>query len=228
MLVLVYRTADLTYTADGVTQRFTSSITDGELRAALAAVANMPPTVRTWSGGAAAVAYEVQQVPHPMTTLTPYAGGYWVSPDNVHADIDTYAPDGTYDSILVLWKSWNERGQTVPVPGWGMTLRPGPWANGAGYTTVFIPPASWWWNGSTPSEVFIHEWMHQAVHFYRAHGHPSIPSPDDAPQYGYTTDASGAWGRWLSDLMTGRVVDSTGAKLGISPAIWSLGKPTQP
>ena len=116
----------------------------------------------------------------------------------------------------------------MPVPGWGMTLRPGPWANGAGYTTVYIPPATWWWNGGTPSEVFVHEWLHQVVHFYRAYGYPGIPSPDDAAAHGYTADSSGIWGRWLSDLMTGRVVDHTGTKLGIPPAIWSLGKPTQP
>jgi hypothetical protein len=228
MLVLVYRTADVTFSASGVSRGFTSSITDAELRAAMSAVANMPPTVQAWSSGAAAVTYRIQQVPHPLTALTPYGDSYWVSPDNVHADIDTYAPDGTYDSVVVLWKSWNERGQTVPIPGWGMTLRAGPWANGAGYTTIYIPPATWWWSGGTPSEVFVHEWMHQVVHFYRAYGSPTIPSPDDAGRYGYTADSFGVWGRWLSDLMTGRVVDPTGAKLGIPPAVWSLGKPTQP
>jgi len=228
MLVLVYRTAGLTYTVNGVSQEFTSSITDTELRAAMSAVADMPRTVQAWSGGAAAVTYTVQQVPHALTALTPYADGYWVSPDNVHADLDIYAPDGTYDSVVVIWKSWNERGQTVPIPGWGMTLRAGPWANGAGYTTIYIPPATWWWSGTTPSEVFVHEWMHQVVHFYRAYGYPTIPSPDDAGTYGYTADSSGVWGRWLSDLMTGRVVDSTGAKLGIPSATWSLGKPTRP
>ena len=105
--MLVYRTADLTYSDGGVSRAFASSITDSELQAAMNAVANMPPTVQAWSNGAAAVSYTVQQVPHPLTTVTAYAGGYWVSPDNVHADIDAYAPDGTYDSVLVLWKSWN-------------------------------------------------------------------------------------------------------------------------
>jgi hypothetical protein len=227
ILALVYPAADLTYTpADGTPRHFASSMTARELSTVSSILGTMPGTVTSWSGGVVRVTVTMHQVPRPLASVTSYLGQFWVSPDDVRADIDTYAPRGSYDSVLVVWKSWNESGAAVPILGWGMSLMPGDWANGAGYSTVYLPPASWWWNGTYPSEVFIHEWLHEAVHFYRAFGYPSIPSADAASTYGYTTDSAGSWRTWLSALMTGTIVDGSGNRLGIPASVWALGRPS--
>jgi hypothetical protein len=163
--------------------------------------------------------------PQPITQLTSLgSNGYWVSPSCIESDLDTYAPAGTYDSIIVIWLATD--GETnVPSAGWGWSLAPTDWSNGAGYTTVAVP-GSHAWMGYYPDEIFVHEWNHQTTGFYLWLGYP-MPSIDEAGKYGYAADGHDSWRVFLSDVMRGRVWDGSWY-IGIKPEIWQSATPTWP
>ena len=113
----------------------------------------------------------------------------------------------------------------VPVGGWGLTLPPGSWANGAGYSSVIAPLAEWWWTGSdVPQEVFVHEWMHQVIFWHENNDRMRLDLHSGA-QYGYGS-SGGTWKGWLSDVMRGRVRDGD-SYLGVKPDLWAVGTPRE-
>jgi hypothetical protein len=112
------------------------------------------------------------------------------------------------------------------VPGWGLTVGPGPWSNGAGFSSVKTPLENWWWTDATyPEEVFIHEWMHQVLFFHETTGQTNVDLHSEA-QYGYVK-VDGTWKEWLSDVMQGTVRSGNGY-LGMDAAAWQAGTPTRP
>ncbi|MEX2548213.1 MAG: hypothetical protein WD830_10555, partial [Chloroflexota bacterium] len=226
-LVLIYRETDVTFTrADGTEYHLQARMSATMHDVVLDTVDRFRRSVGIWSGGLASTSLTIVEVPHPITTLNKLSGGYWVGPDSVEADLDRYAPTGTYDSIFVMWQAKDDSGEKIPVAGWGLTLPPGGWANGAGYSSIITPSQLWWWTSSSaPEEVFIHEWMHQVVYFNRDAGRMNLDL-HGGTAYGYAQE-NGTWKRWLSDVMQGKVRD--GDKfVGVSPQMWAAGTPSNP
>jgi hypothetical protein len=183
-------------------------------------------SVRTWSAGYAAMDLTYVEVPHPITRLDKLGSGYWVGPDSVEADLDQYAPTGRYDSVFVVWQAKDDSGEKVPVGGWGLTLPPGGWANGAGYSSIITPSQLWWWTSSdVPEEVFVHEWMHQVIYWNEQNDRMDFDLHAGST-YGYEQE-NGTWKRWLTDVMQGKVRDGDHF-IGVGPDDWAAGTPTNP
>ncbi|HUR16623.1 MAG TPA: hypothetical protein VMZ33_05020 [Candidatus Limnocylindrales bacterium] len=226
-LALVYRETDVTFTrADGTDYHLQARMSAEMHGLVLDTLRRTKSSVTGWSSGLAAMQLTVVDVPHPLRALDKLSNSYWVGPRSVEADINEYAPPGAYDSIFVVWESKDAAGEKVPVGGWGLSLPPGSWANGAGYSSVTTPTQMWWWTSSeAPEEVFIHEWLHQVLYFHRDAGRMDFDLHAGA-QYGYEPD-NGSWKRWLADVMRGLVRDGN-RYVGITPELWRAGSPTQP
>lgn len=226
-LVLMYRETDVTFTRpNGSEYHLRARLSNSMYDLTTDVLGRFRRSVNNWSDGLAALDMDFVDVPHPLSHLNRLSTSYWVGPDAVKADLDRYAPNGTYDSIIVIWNATDDAGVTVPVAGWGMTMAPGWWANGAGYTSVITPTHAWWWTDAVaPEEVFIHEWMHQVIFFHEVAGRMRLDL-HAGPAFGYR-DYRGSWKEWLSDVMQGRVRDGDRFR-GVSPEIWAAGKPTRP
>lgn len=231
-LVLIYKDTNVSYVEKGVTKQLVTSMTNDELSNAEATIKKLPGTVSDWSGGNGRIVETIVYPPHPVTQLGGSPDGYWLGYTwELTGDFNIYAPRGTYDSVIVIWKSNDNHGQSVPIMGgaWGLSLGPG-WANGAGFSSIPIPQNQPF-PGKYPEEIFVHEWNHQTTTYYGSKGF-TMPSLDEAPKYTnwrtnkpYTAAIDGTWKDFLSDTMQGLVMDN-GKKIGITQAIWRSGNPT--
>jgi hypothetical protein len=123
----------------------------------------------------------------------------------------------------VLWQSWSKTGPSIPISSWGLTLPDGDWSNGAGYTSLIVPPETWWW-GANPGEVLVHEWLHQAAYWHSKKG-LAIADLHAPGAYGYTTDAVvGSYRAWYAGIMRD-TLPLNGKAPGISRATWATGTP---
>jgi hypothetical protein len=226
-IVLVYTQTDVTFDkADGSSYHLKTTMTNSMQNLLDSVLGKFHASVRNWSGGLVTMDLDIVRVPHPVTELGLLGSTYWVGPSQVRQDINDYAPAGSYDSVFVVWEAKDASGERVPTSAWGLTLPPGSWANGAGYSSIITPTWEWWWTDSVaPEEVFIHEWMHQVIYFNEQHDRPSVDL-HAATDYGYSA-VNGTWKRWLSDVMQGKVWD--GQKfIGITPEYWAAGTPRNP
>lgn len=226
-LALIYRDTDVTFRrSNGSNYRLQAHISDSMYDLVRSTLRRTVRSVNEWSGGMAAMDLHVVDVPHALTRLDEWGGGYWVGPLAVEADLDRYAPPGTYDSILVIWRSRDASGVEVPVGGWGLTIPGGSWSNDAGFTSLITPSYEWWWTDSAvPEEVFVHEWLHQVIFFHQDAGRMSLDL-HAGQAYGYT-DTNGTWKAWYADVMQGKVRDGN-RLIGLSAAIWAAGRPSAP
>ncbi len=226
-LVMLYRETDVTFTrSNGSNYRLQVRMTNQMYDLMRKTVLQFAKSAGTWSGGLAAVDMTILDMPHPVTKVEPFNGGYWVSPTAVKADLNTYAPSGRYDSIVVIYQPTDDKGVSIPVPAWGLTMPDGAWSNNAGFSSIVTPHEMWWLtNSSTPEEVFVHEWMHQVVFFHERFQRTNIDL-HAGERYGYA-ETNGSWKPWLVDVMQGKVRDGN-RLIGISKDIWAAGKPTAP
>lgn len=226
-LVLIYRETDVTFTqANGSTYRLKATMSNTMYDLVKKTMGQAKRSVGTWSDGFAAMDLTFVDAPNPITSLAPLGSGYWVGPQSVKAELDRYAPTGTYDSVFVIWEPRDAAGVKIPVGGWGLTLPNGTWSNGSGFSSIITPGQLWWWtNNPVPEEMFIHEWMHQVIYFHSKAGRMQLDL-HAASKYGYV-EVNGTWKQWLSDVMRGRVNDN-GNLLGVSRDIWAAGTPTNP
>ena len=225
--VLIYSETDVTFVrSNGSEYRLRTKMTATMRDLAGQVLRQYRNSVGNWSGGLAAVDMDIIDVPHALTSVNKFGGGYWVGPDSVSADLDRYAPPGEYDSVIVLWDSKDADGVEVPVAAWGLSMAPGWWANGAGYSSIIVPThMSWWTDSAAPEEVFVHEWLHQVIYFQENAGRMRLDL-HAAAQYGYTAK-NGSYKVWYSDVMRGLVRDG-GGYLGLSRQIWAAGTPSDP
>ena len=226
-LVLVYRETNLTFErADGTNYHLRARMDGSMHNLVLDTLSRFRRSVRGWSSGLAAMEMNVVDVPHPLTSLDEFGAGYSVGPRSTAADIDEYAPPGRYDSVFVIWQAKDDAGEMVPVGGWGLSLPPGSWANGAGYSSIITPTWEWWWtDSSAPEEVFVHEWMHQVIFFHENAGRMKLDLHAGSA-YGYK-QSNGTWKGWLSDVMQGKVRDGD-RSVGVSRDTWAAGTPIHP
>jgi len=226
-LVIIYRETDVTFTqADGTTYRLKATMSNTMYDLVRKTMGQAKRSAGTWSDGFAAMDMTFVDSPNPIRSLAPLGSGYWVGPQSVKAELDRYAPTGTYDSIFIIWEPRDAAGVKIPVGGWGLTLPNGTWSNGSGFSSIITPAQMWWWTNSTvPEEMVIHEWMHQVIYFHQKFGRMQLDL-HAASQYGYTK-VDGTWKTWLSDVMRGRVNDN-GTMLGATRQVWAAGTPTRP
>jgi len=226
-VVLVYPGTDVTYTrSDGTDYHLTATMSTQMHDLVLDTLGRFKRSIGTWSDDLVHMDLDIVEVPHPVTSLDYLGSGrYWVGPQAIEADMNQYAPTGSYDSIFVVWQARDAR-EIIPVGGWGLTLPPGSWANGAGYSSVITPSDMWWWTESAaPEEVFVHEWLHQVLYWNEQHDRLHLDLHAGA-SYGYHAE-NGNWRRWLSDVMTGNVW-ATDHYTGVSRDMWAADQPTRP
>jgi len=228
---LLYRNVNSPWTDDnGKVWQVTSSVSDAEIAAYTSAVNQLPALMSYVSSGAMNATVTVVQSSRTITSLSSGCGGPYVTPDKVQADIDQYAPAGTYDSIIVGWSINNVGTATTnpPMNYWGCSPM-GQYSNthGATYSTVLFPAASWWWNTTYPAEVFLHEWLIPVTVWFQDHGFPDVPNVEGGSnQYGISSDSNGSWvNTWYKPLMSGTLPTAGGLSPGITPARWLSTKP---
>ena len=229
VLVLVYRQTSLDFVGAGGETRHLEATMSPSMEALVLKTVPTPSLVANWSSGVAAQRQTVVYPPRPLTSLSPLGdGAYWVGPGDVAADLDVYAPPGTYDSVLVLWQPW-DADDHVPSWGWGLGLSAGPPSNGAAYATITVPPSdrsSWITTMPFPGEVYLHEWLHGVIDYHHAHG-AQVPDLHNTGYFGYSSDDN-SWRSWYSDLMQRHVPDPHGgAAVGIDYRVWQAGTPRQ-
>ena len=211
MLVLIYKNIDTTYTENGVQKRLTATMPDQDIENMKNDFLNLPhqKNVSIYSNGTAELEAKVVVIERPLTNLEPISTGYWPSPTVTHPELDAYAPNGKYDSVMIFWQASNpSTGQSIPIYGWGLGYWPFDLANGMTYATVFN--IDWVWAGDAcQGEVFLHEWLHGVTGFYMWRGF-AFPFEDlhGAEEAGYVTDSNGCWKDWLKDYMRGLVYEN--------------------
>ena len=222
-LVMVYRTTDTTYTVDGTTRRLRSSMTSTDVSRAVENVKRVPGSVNSWSGGYADMRQTIVYPANPIRSVTSLgSNGFWLAPSNIKADLDWFAPPGRYDSIFVIWRNDDDRGNHIPSYGWGWSIGPNATSNGAGYSVVNAPSRHGIWPGTYPELIWMHEWTHQTTKYYSSKGYP-MPDIHKGVDYGYYSDR---WGKpFLSDVMQGKVPTSTGY-IGLEKSVWASSRPT--
>jgi hypothetical protein len=185
----------------------------------------------TSAGNVTATVNIVTIADHPLSSFSSGCGGPYVTPGDVQADVDRYAPGGSYDSIIVGWSPEPTAGHTNPPMAYRGCSVVGQYAgsHGATWTTVLSPYNAdlWWWNGEYPGEVFLHEWLIPVTWWFGDHGFPTTPSVEgDVSLYGVTTDAQGSWrDTWYAPLMRGTLSTAGGKSPGITTMMWRTVKP---
>ena len=227
VLALVYRQTDVTFTrSDGSSYHLRTHMRRSMHSMVVHNLRRAKQSVYNWSGGLVRWDLTIVEVPHALGRVDSFGGAsYWAGPVATARDVDQYAPKGKYDSVIVVWDSQSANGIRVPVRAWGLSIGPGWWANGGGFTSVVTPLERWWWTSSPdPQEIFVHEWMHQVLYFEQAAGRLSGLDLHAGARYGYHA-VNGSWKQWLSDVMRGRVWDGN-HYTGMTAQIWADGTPT--
>jgi hypothetical protein len=232
MLILIYPDIDTDYIEGGVSKHLTASMPAADVTAMRNDFMDNQPHrdhVYDYSDHTGEMEAHVIVVDHPLTDLEPIGEGYWPSPAVTAADLDLYAPNGKYDSVIVFWQASDpDTGQSLPTYGWGLGYWPYDYANGMTYATVFN--ISWVWpSDACHGEVFLHEWLHGVTGFYMYHlGFPfNVEDLHGAEEAGYTWDFTedGCWDNWLRAYMRGLVYEDEQRK-ALVPATWQSGSIT--
>ncbi len=234
MLILVFTSIDADYVdSNGTPRHLTATMPQNDVTNMVADFQNLPHggLVYGYSDTYAELEAHVVYISRPITHVS-YVNsgdpsvGYWISPDDVRGELDTYGPSSMYDSVIIFWQaSHPDTGQSIPSGGWGWGMGPSGWANGMTYASVFN--LSWIWPiDACRGEVFLHEWLHGVTGFYAGRGYPFPPGDlHGAEENGYTQDPNGCWETWLRDYMRGRVYVN-GSPTAITQAVWNSGSVT--
>lgn len=218
ILVLIYPNLDATYQDN----HWQSTMTEPRVAKLQQAAQNYQALISAWSSRAVSANVTIKRIDRPITAVRPNGdNSYWVTQDDIAADLEAEFATANYDSVMVLWN-----GNPVPTTYWGLA-----WVGAINFrgrsitygTVVYLE--DWLWQGTYPGEVIIHEWLHGVEGFYRRFGY-KVPELHSSEAHGYKADANGAWGRWYSDFMQGKVLENNGQEThGVSKAVWSAGRP---
>ncbi len=229
VLVMVYRQTNLdVIDASGQNRHLGATMSAKNEALMVGAVKTMPSLVREWSSAVVAQKMTVVYPAAALSRLTSLGGGaYWLAPGDIGSDLAMYAPQGSYDSIIVIWQPW-DADDSVPSYGWGLAYPAGPSSNGSNYATVTVPPSgsSWWITSQVHrGEPFMHEWLHGVIDYHAART-AGVPALHDNATYDYA-DQGGTFSRWYGDLMKQHVPDlQSNAFVGINYLAWRSGTPT--
>jgi len=222
----VYRNTDVDYVEDGVTKHMTTSLSQADIDKALARFDRFIQYVPDYSANEANIDATVVHVARPVQSITAIGESYWLSPADIAADLDTYAPTGTYDSVEALWQPCSEStGKCIPPFSWGASIPASDWSNGATYASMIFGWSVWWDWEADSAHLYLHEWLHGVMDFYASRGF-SLPQGglDSAGEHGYVKSPIDGWEAWYRDVMTGRVWEPTlGIYTGITAEAWRSG-----
>jgi hypothetical protein len=222
-LLLVYPKTSAAYKKEGQDKYYEGSIDDTTKNAAINAFKNLPNLITDGSNSIVSTKYDIVVIDHPITKLSVLFGDYyWLSPNDIHADLSLYAPNRKYDSVHVLWNNgpidtyWGLGGVFIN--------------NGTSTYDSIIFGYDWWWTG--PGEyyggVFLHEWLHGVCRFYESLGY-DMPDgdADGAEAHGYSHSNTEGWMPYYRDLMRGKVWEPKKSKYtGITKAAWFHATPS--
>ncbi len=219
-LLLVYEDTDADYIESGQSSHYTGSLSPGEIEDAVWAFYQYISLCNELSDRECVVLGDVVFPDGAVTQVSDLGSeNYWVEPDDIAGDIDTYAPPGSYDSILVHWQPGD-----IPRTYLGMAYTgPVASANGATYGTVL--PWSGWYSEGKDGEAWLHEWGHGMCGHMRNLGHRMPQHDMDGKGYhGYT----GPNWEYYYDLFRDRVWETNpppSEYTGVPAAGWRAGGP---
>ncbi|GHU87270.1 hypothetical protein FACS1894202_01270 [Clostridia bacterium] len=234
VLWLCYGSLNATVTRGGSSRNYAITLSEADKEI----VASMPAKFKAYIERSAdnnvSVSVDYVCPENPITSVSRVSPGddssFWVSPADVKADLDKYAPPGMYDSIIVA-----SRMDGIPRSYWGLAQGATEMSNSAGYSFVaFLDGDMSWYMATTadnpyPEEVFVHEWLHQLEAFYRGKGY-TFPGVDDSIIYGYKnalTIGYNGWHVYYGDIMKCTVYDSNLDKyIGMTAEMWRI-KPSE-
>lgn len=220
-LLLVYAELDVRLPR-GRRRRFHHFASDAERADAITSFRAFPNLAAGLTSGAARVEPTIMESSEPLRSVSENGQGcYWPSPDDTRAQIDHFAPAGSFDSILVFWPQNDfALGTRIPCRGWGLGMGASAWSNGATYAVVANAPSEAW-RGEAPGEVWLHEWLHGVCHHFALQGY-GMPErdADGAEVHGYARSPSEGWSDYYRDLMSGKVQEA-GRKMGIPLVAWT-------
>ncbi|MGV1006558.1 MAG: hypothetical protein ACOYEV_17740 [Candidatus Nanopelagicales bacterium] len=190
VLLLVFGRTDTDYTdAAGNRRHLSAQLPQSDIDALRASMESaVRPAVAQWSGNLVnwEVDYAYPTTPIArVTSLT--SGANWVSPNDIRAELaQSYRP-GYHDQVMVYWRNSDDQGNRIPSAGWGLAAE----YPGYGYTTVTHLSGTAW-NPAVAdmhTQVWIHEWLHSASHFFTGLGY-QFPQgdADGAELAGYAPD----------------------------------------
>lgn len=223
-LLLLYPNSDISYYQDGAGRQYTGSLTSSHQEAIVDSFKNIPYLTIDQSGNTVFSSLDIKVIGRALTTISPiFDHSYWVEPGDIQSDLDSYAPEGRYDSVHVVWNSGPMASEYWGLGG--MLLGMGP--KKTTYSCL-IAGAEWWWVDANAVQaniggVFLHEWLHGVCAFYRSLGY-AMPErdADGAELHGYTNTTPEGWAPYYRDLMQGKVWEpSLGRYTGIGPRVWN-------
>ena len=235
ILVLVYSGTKLTYTdQNGQTAKMNTTIFTPDRDALVTAIKQLPDLARSFSGGAATVTVDVKYLTKNITRIAhDTSTTYNLTPGDVAADIDLYAPAGRYDTVAVIWTpfsyavSYTGDLQSIPLSSAYYSNWVSTEANGATFISLATTPSVSQESGIHLAFYPLHEWLHGVIFWARTRGVSSTPNIDSPNDYGYTGAQSWLPSEMLftSDVMTDSVVYN-GRAYGLTIANWrSIGTP---
>lgn len=232
-LLLLYTNVNVNIPGkDGSTVNHSSVMPQSLRETLIGAYENLPNLVTDCSGGNVKAEVTLKVIDEPLTTVSELREVegqmyYWVAPGDVEADIEKYAPKGTFDSVHVIWNNDGKKG--VPTYfGLGGTLL-------HDKTTTYDSiqsGAEFWWTGigEAYGEAILHEWLHGVTSFMwsRDYGRENFPKGDlhGADNYDYVHSPPEGWMQWYRDYMQCKIWSEKEQKyLGISKEAWAMGSP---
>ncbi len=224
VLCMVFRNIDVEYVIASGRRHMRYVMRPDEIEKAEWSFRHFPLLAKECSCGLANVIFDIVHIDRPIHSLSPLDNyTYWVSPSDVHVELDIYAPPGTYDSIFVYWPQNNFYDNLqIPSPGWGLAIGPGHIPGGATYCSI-ANATSYNWDIPLVGEVWLHEWLHGICDFFQSKGFTMpLSNADGGGSHGYKQSPVTGWCRYYRDLMTGRVKEN-GRLTGIKPEAWLSG-----
>ena len=223
-LLLIYPSINVQYTNNGETRHFSGTMDQSLKSTIVRAFQNLPNLIMDGTNTLVLSEYDVIEISSPVTRLSRLGNGlYWLSPDDIKADLEQYAPPGKYDSVHVVWHNG-------PIDSYfglgGIFINEG----STTYSSL-IGGEEYFWTGLGEAfgEPFLHEWLHGVCNFYQSLGF-AMPEggPDGAELHGYSKSSFEGWMPYYRDLMRGEVWEpSLGRYTGITPEAWLSGTPRQ-
>ena len=148
---------------------------------------------------------DIIEIDNPITTLSyDEDKGYYISPENISNEIDSYLSKKEYDHIFICARLTDENSK-IPINDWiglgGMEYKK------IGYSNIRMPTSiqsyEFKYNekiNQFPEEVFIHEFLHTLERNSAEYGY-EVPSLHDNKKYGYEEEKLKSLYNWYKDYM---------------------------
>ncbi len=200
---------------------------------------------RSLSGQRMKVRLFIAEIRRPISSLTPEGSGHYLGPSDIRQELDAYAPEGRYDSVIAVWRNDDGTKQGPNLSGVGSTglglatarligtpqARYTDGTNGATYAMVTLPYNHGRFGGGVEpaSSILLHEWLHGVEAVYRdwtPQWANAFPNCGDvflhcAGSYGFTFQTGPGWDRWYEQQMRGTV----SGRFGVPADAWARGGP---